>query len=249
MVRKYKAQLEHPGTKKRAKGSQRKRKLEREDAQAVENKQKKTKCLEGLLEVNPVQEEKQQLLPKSSRDHLEATMHWLIESILYKTGKNHNEIKKHLNLLKKRFLNSFETIQFPVRKLNSCEKVHRILVEEKKKTVAIEDDLKQLQIELDKALQAAAFNDNNIQTLQNKIEKLKCDLAAEEAASSKLFQTDSKFDPFLPGIFEDCAKAPILQNELLKVKNQTVLLNDLNTIQQSYEMKTLSMFLERAYEM
>ncbi|XP_067318062.1 centromere protein Q-like [Anolis sagrei] len=176
-------------------------------------------------------------------------MHWLIKSILYKTGKNHNEIRKHLNLLKKIFLNSFKTIQVPVRKLNSCEKVHRILVEEKNKTVAIEDDLEQLQKELDKALQATVFNDNNIQTLQNKIEKLKCNLAVEEAASSKLFQTESKYDPFLPGIFEDCAKAPILQNELLKVKNQPVILNDLNTIQQSYEMKTLSMFPDQAYEM
>ncbi|XP_008115003.1 centromere protein Q isoform X2 [Anolis carolinensis] len=253
MVRKYKSQLEPPRIKKGSKGRQQKRKQEREDAEAVENKKKRAKC-PTVLEVNPNPQEKQQLLPTSSREHLEATIHWLITSVLYKTTQNHNEIRKHLNLLKKRLLNSFETIQVPVRKLNSWGKVHTILAEEKKKTVAIEDDSEELQKELDKVLQATELNDNNIKTFQNKVQKLKGDLAAEEAASNKLFQRDGKYDLFLPDIFEDCTKAPILQvsrcqNELLKVRNQPNLLHDLNTIQQSDEMKTLSMFLEQVYEM
>ncbi|XP_042311163.1 centromere protein Q isoform X2 [Sceloporus undulatus] len=254
-VRKSKEQIEHPRRKKGSNERPRKTNVEREDAQVVKKKQKRTvhreaklTCLNtGVLKATATQQAKWQPLSKSTREHLEATVHWLLASILYKTTENHSEIEKHLNRLKKRLLNIFETLRVPVEKLSSWKNVHKILAKEKKMSVVIEEGLVELQNELDKVLQEAEFREKNIECFQNKLQELKSELAAEESAASKLFQRDIKDGLPLPDISKDSLKAPILQNELLKVKNEQ-LLKDLNTIQQSDEMKTVSAFLEHVYE-
>ncbi|KAH0621809.1 hypothetical protein JD844_023447 [Phrynosoma platyrhinos] len=131
------------------------------------------------------------------------------------SGSHHN---RHIN---DRLLNSFETLRVPVEKLSSWKNVHKILAKEKKRSVVIEEGLEELQKELDKVLQAAELREKSIECFQNKLQELKSELAAEEAAAIK--------------------------NELLKFRNEQ-LLNDLNTIQQSDEMKTVSAFLEQVNE-
>ncbi|XP_061478326.1 centromere protein Q isoform X3 [Rhineura floridana] len=227
-------------------------------AQAIQKKemQQRTQSPEAettylssnVVKVTPSQRAKWQPLPKSTREHLESMMHWLIISLLYEATRNRNEIEKHLNILKKRLMKHFETLRVPMEKLSRLKNVHKMLAEEKKKSVSLEDGLAELQDEIDKVLPAAELRDENIHSLQNKVQELKRELAAEEAAASELFQTDGNDGLALPDISQYQLKAPILQDELLKTGNQEGLLNDLNTIQESEEMKTMLAFLEQAYE-
>nr|XP_020657148.1 centromere protein Q isoform X1 [Pogona vitticeps] len=251
-----KEQLEPSRKKRGTDGRQRKRNLQRQkgaqgvqEQQSTESPKAETASLyTKVLKVTQRQRAKWRPLPKSSREHLESTMHWLITSLLYKTAENHTEAEKHLNLLKKRLLKSLENLQVPMEKQSSLKNAHSFLAKEKTKSAALEDGLAELQDEIDKVVQAAEFREETIQRLQKEVQELKCELAAEEATASKLFYKDGNHGLALPDFSKDSLKLPILQNELLKIKNQQGLLNDLNTLQKSEEMTTMSAFLEEAYE-
>ncbi|KAJ7345759.1 hypothetical protein JRQ81_001709 [Phrynocephalus forsythii] len=197
--------------------------------------------------VTPSQRAKWQPLPNSSREHLESMMHYLIKLVLYKTTENYNETDKHLNLLKKRLLKRCQNLQVPVETQSCSKNVPKFLAKERKKSVVLKKALSKLQGELDKVVQAAEIREETIQHLQKEVQALKCELAAEEAAF-KLFQKTDKDVLALPDFSKDCQKPPILQKMLLKVKDQQGLLDDLNTIQQSEEMKAVSVFVEQANE-
>ncbi|XP_062972020.1 centromere protein Q [Elgaria multicarinata webbii] len=238
----------------RKRGRRQKRNLEEEQGvQAVQKKTMQqgaqtpedvTSWSAKVVRVTPRQRAKWCPLPKSTRECLESMMHWLITSLLYETTDNWSETEKDLNLLKKRLLKHFETLRVPVEKMSSLKSVHEIVAEEKKKSLVMKEGLAELQNEIDKVMSAVEFKDQNIQCLQNKVQELKCELSA----ASKVFQRVHSDDLALPDLSEDQLKAPILQNELLKIGNQQGLLNNLNTIQQSDEMKTMLAFLEQAYE-
>ncbi|XP_044275142.1 centromere protein Q isoform X1 [Varanus komodoensis] len=249
-------ELEHPSKKKGSGGKQQKRKLEKErNAQAVpKKKQQRTEFAEAatsvstkVVRVTPNQRAEWQPLSKSTREHLESMMHWLIISILYETPKNHSEVEKHLNLLKNRLLHHFENLRVPVQKVRSQKKKPNIAAE-KEKSLMLEEGLAELENEIDRALSASEFRDKRIQSLQNKVLNLRFKLKAMQAKADKFFQRAVDGNLALPDIPVGHLKAPILQNELLKIGNQQGLLHDLNTIQQSDEMKTMLSFLEKAYE-
>ncbi|XP_034966276.1 centromere protein Q isoform X2 [Zootoca vivipara] len=230
-------------------------------AQAVQKKQRQKRVQSSeaettslstitskVVKVTAGQRAKWRPLPKNTREQLESMMHWLIISLLYETTQNNNETEKHLNCLRKRLVKHFETLKVPVEKQSSLKNVHKMLAEEKKKSVSLEEGLANLQEEINKVSSTTELHDGNIQRLQKKIHKLKCQLAAEKATANELFQTNGSDDLGLPDVAQYRLTAPILQDELLKVRNQEGLLNDINTIQESEEMKTFFAFLEQAYD-
>ncbi|XP_053140122.1 centromere protein Q isoform X2 [Hemicordylus capensis] len=246
---KVKASQDQPESsgKKKGKGEKRKRNPEREQGtQAVRKKrmqlrtespEETTSSHTKVVKVTPGQRAKWQPLSKSAKVHLESMMKWLIISLLYENTLNHREVEMHLNILKERLLKRFETLRVPVEKLKSLEKIHRILAEEKKKSAALEEGLAELEEEIDKAVQAAELREQNIQSLHNKIQELKRELAAEEETASELLQRNDSDDLALPELPKQSIKAPMFQEQILKIQNQESILKNLNTILQSEEMK------------
>ncbi|XP_028577846.2 centromere protein Q [Podarcis muralis] len=230
----------------------------KQGVQAVQKKQRQqraqsseaetTSLSSKVVKVTAGQRAKWQPLSKNTREQLESMMRWLITSLQYETTQNNNETEKHLNCLRKRLIKHFETLKVPVERVSSLKNVHKMLAEEKEKSVSLEEGLAKLQEEINKVSSTADLHEGNIQCLQNKIHKLKCQLATERATANELIQTNGSDDLGLPDVAQYRLTAPILQDELLKVRNQEGLLNDINTIQESEEMKTLFAFLEQAYD-
>ncbi|XP_059576212.1 centromere protein Q-like [Alligator mississippiensis] len=97
-------------------------------------------------------------------------------------------------------------------------------------------------------MQAAEHTDENIQSLQDKIRMLRSELEEEENKAKMVFQGSGRGVLNLPELPTNSLEAPILQEEILKIPNQTGVLQNLNTIQRSAEMRNMLSLLKQAYE-
>ncbi|XP_066492961.1 centromere protein Q [Tiliqua scincoides] len=221
------------GRKKRSKplGKEARAVRKKKMQQRAESPKETTSLDTKVVKVSRNQRAKWQLLSKSTRMHLESMMNWLIVSLLYENAQSHRETERHLNLLKERILKRFETLKVPVQKMSCLQNVCKVLAKEKKHCESLEEGLALLQEEIDEAAQAATLRDDNIQSLQVKVEELKCELAAEEKTASKLFQRDGNNDLALPELSKHSLEAPLIQKRFLKIQNQERILNYLNSIQ------------------
>ncbi|XP_070789206.1 centromere protein Q [Pituophis catenifer annectens] len=201
-----------------------------------------------FMMVSSKQKVKCQRLPKNIKKSLESKIHWTIIAILYEITKDYNETEKHLNILKERLLKSIQTLEVPVDELNYLSNVKKILKEEKKKYILMEEGLKHLEEEITKDFLTLNRVDEKIQILQKKIKALKHELTTLEAEANELFHRDANHDLGLPALSMEYLKLPALQNEVLKIGNPCTLLYDMNIIQQSDEMKNMMAFLEQLYE-
>ncbi|XP_026539501.1 centromere protein Q-like [Notechis scutatus] len=190
-----------------------------------------------------------QRLPKSIKKSLESKIHWTIIAILYEITQDYNETEKHLSILKERLLKCIETLEVPVDELNYLSNVHKLLKEEQEKYILMEEGLKHLEEEISKDLLTLRTVDDKIQILQKKIKPLKHELTTLEAEADELFHRDVKHDLGIPDLSVEYFKLPALQNEVLKIGNPHALLDDMNIIKQSDEMKNMMAFLEQLYEM
>ncbi|KAG8124515.1 hypothetical protein E2320_020179 [Naja naja] len=202
-----------------------------------------------FMMVSSKQKVKCQRLPKSIKKSLESKIHWTIIAILYEITQDYNETEKHLNILKERLLKCIETLEVPVDELNYLSNVQKVLKEENKKYILMEEGLNHLEEEISKDLLTLHTVDDKIQILQKKIKALKRELRTLEAEADELFYRDANHDLGLPGLSEEYFKLPPLQNEVLKIGNPHALLDDMNIIKQSDEMKNMMAFLEQLYEM
>ncbi|XP_039182300.1 centromere protein Q-like [Crotalus tigris] len=191
-------------------------------------------------------EVKYQRLPKSIKKSLKSNIHWTMISVLYEVTEDYNENEKLLNILKERFLKCIETLEVPVDELNCLTRVQKILKEEEKKYILMEEELEYLEGEITKDGLTLNTMDEEMQTLQKKIKALKHELRTLKADT--LINQDFKDDLALPGLPMEYFKLPPLQNEVLKIGNPQALLDDMNIIQQSDEMKNMMAFLEQLYE-
>ncbi|XP_013932072.1 PREDICTED: centromere protein Q-like [Thamnophis sirtalis] len=198
--------------------------------------------------VSSKQKVKCQRLPKNIKKSLESKIHWTIIAILYEITQDYNETEKHLNNLKERLLKCIATLEVPVDELNYLSNVQKVLKEENKKYILMEEGLQHLEEEITKDVSTLHTVDEKMQILQKKIKALKHELAALETEADQLFHRDTKHDLGLPGLSVEYFKLPTLQNEILKIGNPHALLDDMNIIQQSDEMKNMMGFLEQLYE-
>uniref|UniRef100_A0A8C5RNX2 Centromere protein Q n=1 Tax=Laticauda laticaudata TaxID=8630 RepID=A0A8C5RNX2_LATLA len=190
-----------------------------------------------------------QRLPKSIRKSLESKIHWTIIAILYETTQDYNETEKHLNILKERLLKCIETLEAPADELNYLSNVKKVLKEENEKYILMEEGLKHLEKEIRKDLLTLHTVDDKMQILLKEIKALKRELTPLEAEADELFHRDVEHDLGIPALPVEYLKLPPLQNELLKIGNPHALLDDMNIIKQSDEMKNMMAFLEQLYEM
>ncbi|NWU61248.1 CENPQ protein, partial [Pterocles burchelli] len=189
-----------------------------------------------------------QTLSESSRQFLKTVMDSAMLSVLCQQSEREDDVQKHLNLLKERVLRSFKTLKVPAGKLGNLKNVPNLLMAEKQMLETNEESLTQLQEEIIEAERSAEHIEESIQQLQHKIQVLKNQLEEDEKKARKVFQEDSSGALHLPELPKRSLQAPTLQEEILKIKNQKGLLKDMNTIQQSADLKNLLTLIEKTYE-
>nr|XP_056712799.1 centromere protein Q [Euleptes europaea] len=234
-------------------GRRTKKKAEREQGIQPVKKKRRTRSSEETpsperkVVVTASQRAKWQPLPESVRAHLESVMHGVILSIIYENPQNQGQIEKHLNHVKERLLKHFVTLRVPVEKQSILRSLKKLQAEEEDKIAAVEAGLEELQDAIDKLVEEAELRHEETTSLQNEVEALKRELAAEEEMMSELFSKESNDVLALPKLQNESLEAPLLQELILKIPNQEGVLNDLNKIQQSKEMKAMLDSLEQAY--
>ncbi|KAM6139128.1 centromere protein Q isoform 2-T2 [Phoenicopterus ruber ruber] len=189
-----------------------------------------------------------QPLSESSRRFLETVMDSVILSVLCQQSERKNDVQKHLNLLKARVLRFFKTLKVPPGNLGNLKNVPSLQMAEKQMLETNEESLVQLQEEINEAGRSAERIEETIQQLQYKIQVLKNQLEEEEKKAQKVFQENGSGALHLPELPKRSLQAPTLQEEILKIKDQKGLLKDMNTIQQSADLKNLLTLIEKTYE-
>ncbi|NWS71200.1 CENPQ protein, partial [Crotophaga sulcirostris] len=189
-----------------------------------------------------------QTLSESSQQFLETVMDSVILSILCQKKEKKDDIQKHLNLLKDRLLRVFKTLKVPPGKLGNLKNVLSLQKAEKQMLETNEESLEKLQEEINEAKASTDRIEENILQLQYKIQELKSQLEEGEKKASKIFQENGSGVLHLPELPKSSLQAPILQEEILKIKNQKDLLKDMNTIQQSADLKNMLTLIEKMYE-
>ncbi|KAM7117423.1 centromere protein Q isoform 2-T2 [Ciconia maguari] len=189
-----------------------------------------------------------QTLSESSRQFLETVMDSVILSVLCQQSERKDDVQKHLNLLKERMLRFFKTLKVPPGKLGNLKNVPSLQTAEKQMLETNEESLVQLQEEINEAERSAEHIEETIQQLQYKIQVLKNQLEEDEKKARKVFQENGSGALHLPELPKSSLQAPILQEEILKIKNRKGLLKDMNTIQQSADLKNMLTLIEKTYE-
>ncbi|KAM6081719.1 centromere protein Q isoform 2-T2 [Chlamydotis macqueenii] len=189
-----------------------------------------------------------QTLSESSRQFLETVMDSAVLCVLCQQTEKKGDVQKHLNLLKERVLRSFKTLKVPPGKLANLKNILSLQMAEKQMLETNEESLVQLQEEINEVERSADRNEETIQQLQYKIQLLKNQLEEDEKKAKKIFQENSSGALHLPELPKRSLQAPTLQEEILKVKDQKGLLKDLNTIQQSTDLKNMLTLIEKTYE-
>ncbi|XP_058410172.1 centromere protein Q isoform X2 [Diceros bicornis minor] len=187
-----------------------------------------------------------QPLSKSSREHLQTMMESIIIAILSNNVRENEQVQYHLNFLKKRLLQLCETLKVPPKKPKDLTNVSNLLKMERAQHKANEEGLALLQEEIDKIVETIESMTENIQSLKNEIQILTSELEEEE---EKMFQIDDSGVLSLPELSQKSLKAPTLQKEILMlIPNQKALLQDLDVLHNSSQMKNMLTFIEEAYK-
>lgn len=187
-----------------------------------------------------------QPLSRSTREHLQTMMESVIIAILSNTIKDKEQIQYHLNCLKKRLLQLYETLKAPSKKLKDLTNVSSLLNMERAQERVNEDGLTLLQEEIDKLVETTELMTGKIQSLKNKIRILASEVEEEE---QKMLQMSSSGVLSLPQLSQNSLKAPTLQKEILTlIPNQDALLKDLDVLHTSSEVKNMLIFIEEAYK-
>ncbi|NXJ97690.1 CENPQ protein, partial [Corythaixoides concolor] len=189
-----------------------------------------------------------QTLSESSRQFLETVMDSVLLSILCQLSERKGDVQKQLNLLKERVLRFFKTLKVPPGKLGNLNNVLSLQMAEKQMLETNEESLVQLQEEINEAQRSAEHIKEHIQQLQYKTQVLKNQLEEDEKKARKIFQENGSGALHLPELPKYSLQAPTLQEEILKTQNQKGLLKDMNTIQQSADLKNMLTLIEKIYE-
>lgn len=189
-----------------------------------------------------------QPLSDSSRKFLESVIDSEILSILCQQSRGKEDVQKHLNLLKERVLRVFKTLKVPTGKQSNLKNVLSFQVEQEQMLEKNETALVQLQEEINEAEKSAEHTEETMLSLQHDIQVLKSQLEEEEKKARKLFWDSETKELHLPELPKCSLQAPTLQEEILMVKNQKGLLEDMNAIQQSADMRNMLTFIEKIYE-
>ncbi|NXG42693.1 CENPQ protein, partial [Psilopogon haemacephalus] len=189
-----------------------------------------------------------QTFSESSRLFLATVMDAAILSVLCKESNTKGDVHKHLNLLKERVLSFFKTVKVPPGKLGNLKNVPSLQMSEKQMLERNEETLEKLQEEINEAEQSAERIEETAQQLQYKIQVLQNQLKEEEKKAKEVFSENGSGVLHLPELPKRSLQAPTLQEEILKIKDQKGLLKDMNTIQQSADLKNMLNLIEKIYE-
>ncbi|XP_054554831.1 centromere protein Q [Talpa occidentalis] len=201
------------------------------------------------VKIAPNRRKTWQPFPKSTREHLQTMMEPVIIEILSTHSKTHDQIHYHLNCLKTRLLQLCETLQVPPQKVKDLTNVSNLLKMERTQHKANEEGLALLQEEIDKIVETIESMTGSIESLKNKIEILTSQVEEEEEKLKQVLQIDSKGELSLPELSQKSLKAPTLQEEILAlIPNKNALLNDLDVLHNSSQMKNMFIFFEETYK-
>ncbi|KFQ64873.1 Centromere protein Q, partial [Phaethon lepturus] len=206
------------------------------------------KCSSKKVKVTSAKIGSWQTLSEGNRQFLETVMESVILSVLCQQNERKNDVQRHLNLLKERVLRFFKTLKVPPEKLGNLKNVPSLQMAEKQMLETNEESLVQLQEEINEAKRSAERIEDTIQQLQYKIHMLKNQLEEDEKKARKVFQENGSGALHLPELPKRSLQAPTLQEEILKMENQKGLLKDMNTIQQSADLKNMLTLIEKTYE-
>ncbi|XP_071404299.1 centromere protein Q isoform X2 [Pithys albifrons albifrons] len=253
---KSKNQLKPSSKKKATDGEGRKQGQKRQVTQTVKRNVKEWKDYSPVgengsskkVKLSSAARESWQTLPETSRRFLETVVDSVVLSVLCQQRKEKDDVQKHLNVLKQRMLRAFKTLKVPPGKLGSLKNIPSLQMAERQMLEANEEFLAKLQEEITEAEQSVERTEETVQQLQYKIQVLKNQLEEDERKARKIFQENGSGALHLPELPKHSLQAPTLQEEILKTKNQKGLLKDMNTIQQSADLKNLLTLIEKTYE-
>ncbi|NXU49269.1 CENPQ protein, partial [Turnix velox] len=189
-----------------------------------------------------------QTLSESSRQFLETAMDSAMLSVLCQQSVRKDDVQKHLNLLKIQVMKTFKTLSVPPARLGNLKNVPSLQMAEKQALETNEESLVRLQEEITEARQSAKRTEETIQQLQYKIQVLQNQLEENERNARKIFQENDSGALHIPELPKHSFQTPTLQEEILKIKNQKDLLKDLNSVQQSANLKNMLTLIEKTYE-
>ncbi|XP_026701512.1 centromere protein Q [Athene cunicularia] len=189
-----------------------------------------------------------QTLSETSRQFLETVMDSLILSVLCQQGERKDDVQKHLNLLREKVLRFFKTLKVPPGMLGNLKNIPSLQMAEKQMFEASKESLVQLQEEIKEAEQSAERTEEAMLQLQHKIQVLRNQLEEDEKKARKVFQENGRGELYLPELPKHSLQTPTLQEEMLKMENQNGLLQDMNIIQQSADLKNMLTLIEKTYE-
>lgn len=228
-----------------------KRKSSREDAEPAKKKQQtgpapRTGAPPGGKKMVKVSA-KWKPLSQSSLDYLSTTFSMSILSILAGKGKEKEEIQRHLNIIKDRFLAQCAKLKVPPGKFVDIGRVRHLHLIEKRKTTAGETSLHSLEHEVGKISDMLEKTDVEIENFDEKIRILSNQLEEAETESQELLQRCEKDVLHLPRLPDSGFTGFTQQEEMLKIPDPQAALQDVLAIQSSKEMQNMLAFLEQAH--
>ncbi|KAK1167712.1 centromere protein Q [Acipenser oxyrinchus oxyrinchus] len=188
-------------------------------------------------------------LSQSSLDYLSTAFSMSILSILAGKGKEKEEIQRHLNIIKDRFLPQCAKLKVPPGKFGDVGRFRHLHLTEKQKTTAGETSLHSLEVRERRRASDDMLekNDVEIENFDEKIQILSNQLEESETESQELLQRSEKDVLHLPRPPDSSFTGSTQQEESLKITDPQAALQNVLAIQSSKEMQNILAFLEQAH--
>ncbi|XP_078528018.1 centromere protein Q isoform X2 [Lissotriton helveticus] len=197
------------------------------------------------LPLPPAKTAKWKVMSKDSQDYLKILISGTVLSLLSKKIPEKESVQKHLRILEGKLLAHCQDLKVPPALPKLYKNIAGKVAQETEQMEHSQVTLETLQDKVDESVQDLKRMGEEIETLQEKIRILKSQQDDEEEDSGEaLDNAENILSMELPKASYD---APLLQEEMLKVTNQEVLLQELCSSRSLPVTRDVRALIEQAY--
>lgn len=198
------------------------------------------------LPLPPAKTAKWKVMSKDSQDYLKTLISGTVLSLLSKKIPETESVQNHLRILEGKLLAHCQDLKVPPAVPKLYKNIAGKVAQETAQMERSQATLETLQDKVDKSVRDLERMGEEIETLQEKIRILKSqqDDEEEEDSGEALDNAESILYMELPKASFD---APLLQEEVLKIKNQDALLQELCTSRSLPATRDVRALIEQAY--